>query len=98
MTVKATGCFDCCGFDPHSRKLNIYLNLHYCFIALVSRQKAALSTATQHAMPSKFGEKWGTECLNTRFPLPALLCAGYIVKLICKISLLLKKCINALIF
>ena len=26
--------------------------------------------ATQHAMPSEFGRKWGTECLNTRFPLP----------------------------
>ena len=29
----------------------------------------------------KFGRKWGTECLNTRFPLPTLLCAGYSVKL-----------------
>ena len=24
----------------------------------------------------------GTECLNTRFPVPTLLCAGYSVKLI----------------
>ena len=30
----------------------------------------------------KFGRKWGTECLNTRFPLPTLLCAEYSVKLI----------------
>ena len=26
-------------------------------------------------MPPKLGGKWGTECLNTRFPLPTLLCA-----------------------
>ena len=43
----------------------------------MSRQIASLSSATQHAMPSKFGRKWGTKCLNTRFPLPTLLCAGY---------------------
>ena len=42
----------------------------------------ALSSATQHAMPPEFGRKQGTECLNTRFPLPTPLCAGYSVKLI----------------
>ena len=85
VTVKPSGC----GFDPHSRRRNIYLNLYFHFFALVSRQNAALSSATQHAMPPEFGRKWGTECLNTRFPLPfsatytaALLCAGYSVKLI----------------
>ena len=36
----------CCGFDPHSQKLNIYLNLYFHFSALVSRQSAALSSAT----------------------------------------------------
>ena len=30
---------------------------------------AALSSATQHAMPPEFGRKWGKEYLNTRFPL-----------------------------
>ena len=40
----------------------------------------ALSSATQHAMPPELGGKWGTEYLNTRFPLPTLLCAGYSVK------------------
>ena len=50
--------------------------------ALVPRLSAALSSATQHAMPPEFGRKWGTECLNTRFPLPTLLCVGYSVKLI----------------
>ena len=40
-----------------------------------------LSSATQYVMPPEFGRKWGTACLNTRFPLPTLLCAGYSVKL-----------------
>ena len=70
VTVKPTGC----GFDPHSRRWNIYLNLYFHFFALVSRLSAALSSATQHAMPPEFGRKWGTEWLNTRFPLPTLLC------------------------
>ena len=48
----------------------------------VSRQSATLSFATQHTMPSKFGGKWGMECLSTRFSLPTLLCARYTVKLI----------------
>ena len=45
----------------------------------MSRLNAALSSATQHAMPIEFGRKWGTECLNTRFPLSTLLCAEYSV-------------------
>ena len=48
----------------------------------MSRQSAALSSATQHAMPPEFGGKWEIEYLITRFPLPTLLCAGYSVKLI----------------
>ena len=43
---------------------------------------APLIYLTQHAMPLELGGKWGTECLNTWFPLPTLLCAGYSVKLI----------------
>ena len=50
----------------------------------MSRLSAALSSATQHAMPPEFNRKLGTESLNTRFPLPTPLCAGYIVKLIKK--------------
>ena len=60
----------------------IYLNLYFHFFALVSRLSAALSSATQHAMPPEFSKKGGTKCLNTRFPLPTRLCAGYSVKLI----------------
>ena len=78
VTVKGAGC----GFDLHSRKRNIYLHLYFHFFAPVSRQSGVLSFATQHAMPPDLGGKWGTECLNTRFPLPTLLCAGYSVKLI----------------
>ena len=49
---------------------------------MVSRTSAALCSATQHAMPPELGGKWGTECHNTRFPLPTLLCAEYNVKLV----------------
>ena len=31
VTVKPTGC----GFDPHSRRWNIYLNLYFHFFALI---------------------------------------------------------------
>ena len=78
VIVKPTGC----GFDPHLRRWNIYLNLYFHFFALVSRQSAALNSGTQHAMPPEFGRKWGTECLITKVPLPTLLGAGYSVKLI----------------
>ena len=37
----------------------------------MSIQSAALSFATQPIMASEIGGKWGTEYLNTRFPLPA---------------------------
>ena len=36
-----------------------------------------MSSATQLTMPPEFGREWGMECLNTRFPLSTLLCAGY---------------------
>ena len=36
VTVKSTGCV----FDPHSRRWNIYLNLYFHFIDLVSRLSA----------------------------------------------------------
>ena len=29
-------------------------------------------------MLPEIGGKWGTECLDTMFPLPTLLCAGFI--------------------
>ena len=78
VTVNAIGC----RFDSHSTKWNIYLNLYFHFFTLVSMQNAALSSVTQHAMPTGLRLNWVTECLNARFPLPTLLCAGYNMKLI----------------
>ena len=49
----------------------IYLYFHYFAL---SSQSTALSGVTQHARSPEFGGKWGTECLNTRFPLPTQLC------------------------
>ena len=65
----------------------VYLNLFFHFFALVLRLRATLRFATQHAMPPEFGRQCGTECLNTRLPLPTLLCAIYSVKLIKMIAL-----------
>ena len=53
VTVRSTSS----GFDPHSRKGNIYLHLYLNFFALVSWQSAALSSATQHVMPPELGGK-----------------------------------------
>ena len=61
----------------------VFISSHWC-----RGESAALSSATQHAMPPEIGKKWGTECLNTRFPLPTLLRAGYSVKLIIKYTYL----------
>ena len=61
------------GLDPHSRKGYFCLNLYIHFFALMSRQIAASSSATQHATTFKFGGKLRTQYLNTRFPLPNLL-------------------------
>ena len=63
--------------------MNIYIYIVYyaafeAFVALLF----FLSSATQHAMTPEFGGKQGTECLNIRFSLPTVLCAGYSVKLI----------------
>ena len=69
MTVKSTGC----GFDNHSRKLNIYLYFIFSFHRSGVEAKRGLSSATQYATPPELGGKWETECLNTRFPLPTQL-------------------------
>ena len=38
--------------------------------------------AKARPMAPEYDKKWETECLNTRFPLPILMCAGYSLKLI----------------
>ena len=63
VTVNVTGC----GFDPHSRKWNICLNLYLCPGVKAKRDIEFCHLA---------------ECLNTRFLLPILPYAGYSVKLI----------------
>ena len=56
---------------------SIYHNNKFIFPFLRSGVKAKrgveFSHWTQHAMPPKFGRKWGTACRNTRFPLLTLL-------------------------
>ena len=50
MTVELTGF----GFDPHSRRLNIYLNLYFHFFAPLSRHSAVLSnTDTRFPTPTQ---------------------------------------------
>ena len=61
--------------------LKYLLKFIFPFLRSGVEAKPALSSATQHAMPPESGKKWGTECLNIRFPLPTLLCEGYSVKL-----------------
>ena len=53
VTVKSTGY----GFDTHSRKLNIKLNVYFHFFVLVSKLSAALSFANSHAMPPEYSMK-----------------------------------------
>ena len=75
VTVKSTGC----GFDPHSRKWNIYT---FIFPFLRSGVEAKRDVECRHSTrnASRTWWNWRTECLNSRFPLPTLLCAGYSIK------------------
>ena len=77
VTVNKTGC----GFDHHSRKWNIYLNLYFHFFALVSRQSATLSSASQHAMPPGFSGNWERSVLTLGSVFLSW-CGRYSVKLI----------------
>ena len=74
VTVKPTGY----GFDSQWRRENIYLNLF--FTGFEAKRGGEFCHSTHNA--SRIGRKWGTVCLNTRFPLPTLLCAGYSMKVI----------------
>ena len=49
---RATVSVTCCGFDSHSKKLNI---LYFHFPILVTKQNAALSAATQHIACGIYG-------------------------------------------
>ena len=54
--------------------------MKYLIFSFLHSGVEALSSATQHVMPPKFGGKWGGQCLNTRLPLPTLLREVYSVK------------------
>ena len=58
VSLKSTGC----GFDPLSRKSNIYLYLYFHFVALVAKRGVEFRHLTRTA--SRNGR---TECLNTGF-------------------------------
>ena len=75
VTVNETGC----GFYRHARKWNIYLNSYFNFFALVSWKNAVVF---RHSIRNASRIRWKleTECLNTRFSPPTLLCAEYSVK------------------
>ena len=74
-TVKANGC----GFDPHPRKLNFYLNLSLHFFTLVMNQIAV-------CLPPHSTQCVARVSYYTRLPLPSLQYAGYNVKLIKKLE------------
>ena len=71
-----------CEFDPHTTKWNIHLSL---LPFLRSRwcpgkpRRWVLPLSTQCLQ--NWAQSGKTECLNTRYPLPTLLCWGYSVKL-----------------
>ena len=75
QSVTSTGC----EFGPHSSKINIYLHLYFHFLRPGVEAKRSVEFRQRKTSRNR---RKGTECLNTRFPLPTLLCAGYIVKLI----------------
>ena len=81
VTIKSTGC----GFDLHSRKFNIYLNVYFHFFALESRRWIPLLNTKCLQNSAESGERSVLILSHTtphRFPLPTLLSAGYSVKLI----------------
>ena len=56
--------------SPLEEMKYLFTFLFYCS-TLVSRQRAALSSTTHHAIPPELGGNRGTKCINIRFPLPA---------------------------
>ena len=80
VTVKSTGC----RFDPHSRRLNIYLNLYFHFFALVSVEaKRGVEFCHSTRNTSRIRQKVGNGVSGTlgSFSLPCSV-RGYSVKLI----------------
>ena len=72
-----------------------YNNCYYCmnitfmlsFLRYGVKDKRGVEFCHSTRNASRIRQKWGTECLNTRFPLPTLQCAGYSVKLFSTLSI-----------
>ena len=60
----------------------IFTSIYISISSLWCRGKARRCVLPLNTQRLQFSRKWGTECLNTGFPLPTLLYAGYSVKLI----------------
>ena len=76
-------------------EIKYLLKLIFSFLRSgVEAKRGVMSSAIQQAMPPEFGRKRGTECVNTRLPLPNLLCTGYSVKLIYLFYLKNTKCVS----
>lgn len=65
MAQRYKRVYVCFRFDFHSGDIIIF-----SFLRTVTKVKAlcSLNSANRHAMPQKFGKKWGMESLNTKFP------------------------------
>ena len=72
MTVSATSC----GFECGLEEVKYLFKFIFSLLCSGVEQGAVLSSTTEQAMSPEFGGKWETECLNTKSPLPSLLCAG----------------------
>ena len=62
VTVKPTGC----GFDPHSRGRNNYLNLYFHFFALVSRLSEEMTIL--NSLFARVGTEPTISCSDSRTP------------------------------
>ena len=78
VTVKSTGS----GVRSPLEEVKYLFKFIFPFLRSSVEQSAALNSSIQLKIPPELVRKSGTECLNTRLPLPTLLCAGYSVKLI----------------
>ena len=74
---RAKGNTTGCGFDCHSKKLNIK---YFHYLELVTGQRRCSVPINTQCLQNL--AKRITECLKSRFPLPAMLCVRYRVKLI----------------
>ena len=68
-TANATGC----GFDSYSEMKYLVFPPFSPLRSHRASVEAKHGVEFRHSTSPEFGVKWGAECLNTKFPLPALL-------------------------